>query len=141
MRTKLLLAAALEKIHAIRNGKRDMDLVRLVLLENLVQKLTAVLQNDENGDDAEEAANGDGACACVAVEGPSERGRRTGEKHKPEPLEATDGPSKLARSCDQLSQQQENVLQFIRALGLQPASKNALEEELGPEPDIQFLDD
>ncbi|XP_075539601.1 uncharacterized protein LOC142574394 [Dermacentor variabilis] len=141
MRIKFLLTAALEKIHAIRNGKRDMDLVRLVLLENLVQKLTAVLQSDENWDDAEEAANGDGARGHVAVEAPSELARRSAEKHKPEPQKATDGQSKLARPCGQISQQQGNIHQFIRALGLQLASKNALEEELGPEPDIQFLDD
>ncbi|KAL1475306.1 hypothetical protein MTO96_037380 [Rhipicephalus appendiculatus] len=140
MHTRFLLAAALDKIHVIKNGKRDTDLARLVLLENLVQKLTAVLQSGENGDDAEKAAICDGPCGCVA-DGPSELARHSGEIRKAEPQEATSATSRLPGTFDQLPRQPQDVHQFVKALGLQPASKNSLDEELGPEPDIEFLDD
>ncbi|KAL3196998.1 hypothetical protein MRX96_045031 [Rhipicephalus microplus] len=84
--TKFLLAVALNKIHVIKNGKRDTDLARLVLLENLVQKLTAELQSKENGDDIEKAAVCDGACGCVKG-GASEPALGSGDTAKAEQRE------------------------------------------------------
>lgn len=119
-----LFSLTKEKLYACRFTG---DIHRDVLLTNLKSKLRAVRKRHRVDGDRR-GSRGDGA-----------DGRRC-RKRRREGEESTAGPAK--RSCsDVISWRVERVREFIAALAPCRVNWQALEEELGPEPDIQLLDD
>lgn len=118
-----LLSLAKWKLHACRVTG---DIHRDVLLTNLKSKLRAARRRLREESDRRSYC-GDGANGC-------RKRRREGE-------ESTAGSAKRSCCSGVLSWRVERVRDFIAGLAPCRVNWQALEEELGPEPDIQLLDD
>lgn len=120
-----LLSLAKRKLYACRFTG---DIHRDVLLTNLKRKLRAARKRlREEGD--RRSCCGDGA-----------NGRRC-QKRRREGGESSSGSAKRSCCSGVLSWRVERVRDFIAGLAPCRVNWQALEEELGPEPDIELLDD
>lgn len=120
-----LLSLAKRKLYACRFTG---DIHRDVLLTNLKRKLRAARKRlREEGD--RRSCCGDGA-----------NGRRC-QKRRREGGESPFGSAKRSCCSGVLSWRVERVRDFIAGLAPCRVNWQALEEELGPEPDIELLDD
>lgn len=123
-----VLSAALSKLRDIRKSKRHEGLWRRLLLERLVGKLTAMQET------ACKEADGEAFRVQVDV-------RRRGQKRKRVGEEVEERDGKRRQSSAELRWREERAREFIAALPPCKIDMDALDEELGPEPDIEFLDD
>lgn len=126
--TNFILSVAFEKIRDLEKSKRPKGIWRPLLLKRLVIKLTA--EQDTTSKEADRAA-----CGADA------RIRQRGLKRQRAEDEVEKMAEKQQVHSHGLRWREERAREFIAALEPSRIDMKALDEELGPEPDIEFLDD